>query len=93
MFCRLCNIKENVQFRRHCLMSLCDICSKHTPQKVYRKEFDSIYWGNNSSEISEDIKQNFYEDYKYSALTLMEYILRSNIGNELDEKDLIEIST
>lgn len=75
MYCRVCGVRENVEYRPSKLQTLCDPCSKETPRKIGREEFDAAYWkGEGADTVPESTKREFYSDYKTSTHTLEEYI-------------------
>lgn len=74
MYCRVCGSENDIAFRFRSRLSLCDYCHKTTPAKVTREKFDEVYWKGQASTVPENIKKEFYSDYKMSTCDLKKYI-------------------
>ena len=75
--CTICASTVKVAHRKHCMMTLCEICSEDTPKKLTREQFDRIYWGARVSEVATNVKREFYDDYKKSTLNVFDYIMET----------------
>ena len=75
--CRICASTVKVAHRKHCMMTLCEICSENTPRKLFKDQFDRIYWGDRVREVPTNVKLEFYDDYKKSTLNVFDYIMET----------------
>lgn len=75
--CKICgheDKKEKLIFRTSPFGYFCPSCSKYTPKKASRRNFDKAYWGKDKNTVPESTKIEFYSDYCASECTLSEYI-------------------
>jgi len=73
MYCRICGDTANVKYYPGKRQALCPHCSKDTPRKVSRENFDRQYWSGDS-DAPEGIRREFYADYLASSDTVQQYI-------------------
>jgi hypothetical protein len=72
MSCNICGTTDS-RYRRGSLQTLCDHCSRDTPNKASRLVFERCYWGAGLDSVPRSVRREFYADYLASTCTLQEY--------------------
>jgi hypothetical protein len=80
MYCRVCGSEDNVSYRYAQRQVLCAYCLKDTPRKIGYEEFKAKYFPA-PSECPESTMRDFYDDYKTSSLTFVQYC-EHTVGKE-----------
>ena len=71
--CRICGV-EGAEYRRRSHLFLCKPCAESTPRKMSRPNFDKKYWGAGFRSVPLSIRKEFYDDYRKSSSTYIEYV-------------------